>query len=260
MLRRRALSGSAAIAVAVLTFGGQGEAQTPEAIARCRAQPSIFQALCFDAITPPAAGLAISKPKAPAKIAAPEKPQPNLVPENFRREPPADIVTPAAVAPSPAVSESQNADVEKLFVQAVIGARNEYTNALNELLQGATRPARKKELCRILHGPRIENWKGKITILTSNNDGKGVVTIEIGKDIHVTTWNNSFSDVQDHTLIEPDSEVFNQLVKMKEGQVVRFSGLLRPSNVDCVREASVTLSGSMTDPDFIVRFTALQSN
>jgi len=44
---------------------------------------------------------------------------------------------------------------------------------------------------------------------------------------------------------------------MKPGDVVRFSGRFSSSNVDCVREKSVTLAGSMTDPVFTMRFTSV---
>jgi hypothetical protein len=52
------------------------------------------------------------------------------------------------------------------------------------------------------------------------------------------------------------SPVFQALVAMKEGDAVRFSGTFIRDEADCVREGSMSLSGSMTEPEFIMRFSA----
>ena len=59
------------------------------------------------------------------------------------------------------------------------------------------------------------------------------------------------------TLIEPGMELFSRLSSLKVGDRVKFSGLFFESNTDCVFELSMTLGGSMGDPDFIMRFTAV---
>jgi hypothetical protein len=52
--------------------------------------------------------------------------------------------------------------------------------------------------------------------------------------------------------------MYRQLVSMKKGDRVIFSGSFLPSDSDCITEASITQSGSMTDPEFIVRFTQVR--
>jgi hypothetical protein len=100
-------------------------------------------------------------------------------------------------------------------------------------------------------------WVGKISELTSNGDGKGVVSIELAPNVHFSTWNNALSDIGDNTLIDPNSSLFKSLSTMKKGDVVRFSGRFSSSKTDCVREKSLTLAGSMTDPAFTMRFTSV---
>jgi hypothetical protein len=100
-------------------------------------------------------------------------------------------------------------------------------------------------------------WVGKISQLSSNGDGKGVLSIEVAPNVHVSTWNNALSDIGSQTLIDPSSSLFKNLANMKRGDVVRFSGRFASSDVDCVREQSVTLAGSMTDPSFTMRFTSV---
>jgi hypothetical protein len=88
--------------------------------------------------------------------------------------------------------------------------------------------------------------------------GYGVLEIEIANGIHVSTNNNSFSDIGDHTLIAPDSPIYQTLLGLKPQTEVRFSGsFFNNSDSDCVREHSLTMNGSMTEPDFLFRFTAV---
>jgi hypothetical protein len=146
---------------------------------------------------------------------------------------------------------------ETAFVSAVSGARSAYKSASNELAAGGTRNARQQAICRALRDQAADSWIGKISKLTSNGDGKGVLSIELAPDIQVSTWNNALSDIGSNTLIDPSSSLFKSLSSMKRGDTVRFSGRFTTSNVDCVREKSVSLSGSMTSPEFTMRFTSV---
>jgi hypothetical protein len=136
-------------------------------------------------------------------------------------------------------------------------ARTAYKSAANELAAGGVRNNRQQAICRVVRDQSASGWIGKISQLSSNGDGKGVLRIEIAPDIHVATWNNAVSDIGSNTLIDPNSSLFKSLASMKRGDVVRFSGRFSSSNVDCVQEKSVTLAGSMTDPVFTMRFTSV---
>ena len=144
------------------------------------------------------------------------------------------------------------------FTRAVVSARASYKSASNELAAGGIRSSRQQAICNVVIGQSASDWVGKIATLTSNGDGKGVISISLAPNVEVSTWNNSISDLSDHTLIEPTSSLFKMLGMMKVGDPVKFSGRFFSSSTDCVREKSVTLNGSMTDPSFTMRFTSIK--
>jgi hypothetical protein len=94
-----------------------------------------------------------------------------------------------------------------------------------------------------------------VSAISSNGDGKGVFSVIIAPGVLVQTFNNDFSDMSDHTLIEPSSSLFQRASSLKVGQAVRFSGNFFQSPNDCIEETSLTLEGSVTEPTFIVRFS-----
>jgi hypothetical protein len=124
------------------------------------------------------------------------------------------------------------------------------------MAKGAARPARAKEICAVLKGAlHVINWLGTVETLSSNSDGLGVLSIQIAEGISIKTWNNAISDIEDKTLIDPESAVFKLAVTLKIGQRVTFGGQFFPSPTDCIREGSLTQKGSLTKPEFIFRFS-----
>jgi hypothetical protein len=144
------------------------------------------------------------------------------------------------------------------FAVAVVSARSSYKGAANELAAGGIRSVRQQAICNAVINQSASDWVGRITKLTSNGDGKGVVSIKVAEDVRVATWNNAVSDLGDRTLIDPTSSMFKELSTMKAGDLVKFSGRFSSSKTDCVGEQSVTLAGSMTDPAFTMRFTSIR--
>jgi len=144
------------------------------------------------------------------------------------------------------------------FINAVVSARTSYNSAANELAAGGIRSSRQQAICNAVVNQQASDWVGRIETLTSNGDGKGVVSLSMTQYIHVATWNNSLSDIRDHTLIDPTSSMFKELAALKVGDLVKFSGQFSSSNTDCVGEQSVTLQGSMTNPEFTMRFTSIR--
>jgi uncharacterized protein YecT (DUF1311 family) len=162
---------------------------------------------------------------------------------------------PAAPAAAPPASANPVTPNENDFVDAVINARQSYGQASTDFQKGAARPARAKTICSVLRTMRVDNWVGKVSTLTTNGDGKGVLGIEIGPDIQVKTWNNALSDIGSKTLVEPDSGVFVAMSKLSKGANIRFSGTFISNSTDCAQETSLTLNGSMTSPEFLFRFS-----
>ena len=114
-------------------------------------------------------------------------------------------------------------------------------------------------LCKMLSSHRVQDWVGTIYELSSNSEGKGVLSVQISDNVYIKTWNNKLSDIGHDTLIDPNSSLFKTLSGLSEGNKIKFSGSFLPSDTDCIREGSLTLSGSMTEPEFIMQFERVQS-
>jgi hypothetical protein len=148
---------------------------------------------------------------------------------------------------------------QELFVKAVQRAQSGSASAKNKMQKGALLAERTKAICSILRNTKVDNWRGKITQISANSDGKGVLKIEIGPDVFVKTWNNSFSDGRDKTLLEPGSPLFNKVANMDTNTKVVFSGYFLIDRKNCIKESSLSLDGKLKDPEFIFRFTDVQN-
>lgn len=146
---------------------------------------------------------------------------------------------------------------QSAMIEIVEAARQRYATSTNDMAKGASRPSRAQALCSALPNRTVNGWIGRVSKLNTNNQGKGVLEVEIGRDILIKTWNNSFSDISNKTLIEPSSALFSVAIQLKKGQLVRLNGQFFASETDCISESSVSLSGSINEPEFIFRFQSI---
>ena len=150
----------------------------------------------------------------------------------------------AAPTPAPEEKTVQMPDSEANFVTIVAEGQQ---NAKGD-----------KKLCKAIGSRKVTDWVGQVTKVGANSDGKGILEVELAKGIIIKTWNNSLSDMGDHTLIEPGSAVFNTASNFSEGQIIKFSGtFLRGIENECVRESSLSLQGTLDEPEFIFRFSSV---
>lgn len=154
-------------------------------------------------------------------------------------------------------SEPTEIDKEESLISIVNEGCQEYTDGQNDFQKGAARPRRASRICKLLQDPVVTGWYGTVDNLSSSSSGYGVLTIRISPHITVGTTNNSLSDSlgPQKTLISPSDPVFSQVANLHVGQHIIFSGRFSTSNDDCIEETSITQEGSMTDPDFEMRFT-----
>lgn len=110
----------------------------------------------------------------------------------------------------------------------------------------------------------ISNWTGIISDI-STDQGADVVTVDIESDagdfeMKYMTVNNRFSDMNTNSMITPDNPLFDVLAQMKEGDKVNFDAefLQHPEGKRGLWEGSLTEEGSMTEPEFNVRFTGIR--
>jgi len=145
-------------------------------------------------------------------------------------------------------------DIQKAFISIVTTAQKKSQEVKNDMQLGGVKASRDTELCNLLEDKSVVGWIGKVVQVSSNGDGKGVFGVEVAKNVAIRTANNSFSDIGDHTLIDPSSQLFADASALKPGDMVSFSGRFIVDREECLREISVTLDGSVKEPDFMFRF------
>ena len=98
----------------------------------------------------------------------------------------------------------------------------------------------------------------------TTSDGYAYLCIRLsGSDnVKVCTWDNGISDIGAETLIRQDNPLYQELSEHATGDVVTFSGqfLIGLGSRDYPTEKSVTEEGSMTDPDYLMRFSEIHPN
>ena len=147
---------------------------------------------------------------------------------------------------------------QRKFIEITQDAQAKARSAENDMQKGGVKAERDKLLCASLPSLSVKDWIGKVDKIDANSDGKGVVSIEIAKNILVKTWNNDLSDLMDHTLINPGTPLFNAASQLKKGARVKFSGsFFNGGDGDCVKESSLSLSGKVKEPEFIFRFEGI---
>lgn len=147
---------------------------------------------------------------------------------------------------------------QKKFLAIVAEAQQKAQTAANDMQKGGALAKREKQLCATLKKFSVKGWVGKVYSVSANTDGKGTMEIEIGPDAYVTTWHTSLGDYQHHTMMEPDSEVFDQAAALSSGQEVVFSGrFFKDTEGKCLAEISITLDGKLTEPEFVFRFSEI---
>lgn len=157
-------------------------------------------------------------------------------------------------------NQSEALKVEKSqqqeFIDSIQSFIREYRSAPNELKKSAIRTKRKNAIKAVLKGNlKVHNWIGELKTMETNSEGKAIVSVVLkGSKIRVQTWNNFASDFIDNTLIEQGTQLFNKIAELSKGSEVVFSGAFISSEEDYIGEQSLTEKGSMTEPEFTLKF------
>jgi hypothetical protein len=136
--------------------------------------------------------------------------------------------------------------------------KSKYSAAANDLQRGNVRVERDEAVCKAIGSTKVSNWSGVVERLGANRDGLGYVTIAIGKNVTVETWNNSFSDLFDNTLIERNTPLYDSILSLSEGQVVTFSGEFVKSDLSCLDTKNLTEFFTVERPEFVFRFSEIR--
>jgi hypothetical protein len=172
-------------------------------------------------------------------------------------QPPAPISAPGVVkAAIPEVVNAAIPETEARFADIIRQYVAAYNAAPNQMAQGALRPQRATELCK-LPLAKVTDWVGRVTTLSSANDGRGVLKVRLSVTTSVGTTNNGLSDQLSNlqTLMAVNSPVHLAAQRLQVGQLVIFSGRFAKESIDCIEEKSLTVAGAMQDPTFLFQFS-----
>jgi hypothetical protein len=180
--------------------------------------------------------------------------------------PPSATQSPEVIAPVEEVEVKDPRDTEWglyseeqfAFVNRIEKGRKAIDDAETDLAGSVALRERDADLCKILGNNTVVNWVGTIRDVGANGEGNAHVDIELADNVRVKTWNNSFSDLFDNTLIPPSSKFFDNLVTMKDGDKVTWSGRFLSSSRSCLKKGNLTNTFYGIDPQFIVKFSDIK--
>jgi len=150
------------------------------------------------------------------------------------------------------------------LVSIVSDARSRYKAANgNEVLQRSIHKDRDEAFCALVPSvATADRWTGRIKsvrepgVLADPN--YVALSIEIAGDIVIETHGFVLDkDIAASTNIHKGTELYNIVTKLTPGTRVKFSGKFVPKGgprSTCLPERSVTMDGSMTEPEFVFSF------
>jgi len=111
---------------------------------------------------------------------------------------------------------------------------------------------RKNDLSKIMRSSKITGWIGVVDGKGIAESGNAYVIIKLfGKDfIRIIT--------KDHLAIPPGDPLYNTIMTLKNGDIVKFNGIFQRSQEDYIKEGSMFTFGSMSFPEYIIKFTRLE--
>jgi hypothetical protein len=99
---------------------------------------------------------------------------------------------------------------------------------------------------------QFSHWVGTINQIGALSNEKIVVKIALNNHVLFQTHGNSESDQKDHTLILPDSPLYENVSTLDSGNQVRISGVI-------IGKATGAQNEEMLGPRYIVKFTQIES-
>lgn len=112
-------------------------------------------------------------------------------------------------------------------------------------------------ICRTVRNLQVQNWLGTVDQTGTAPNGGGILSISVMPEVDFGTAPSAQAPEAGKTLLAVGSQVFQSAQALHPGQQVRFSGALVASPKDCVQDAANTLSGSMRDPWFLIKFSSV---
>ena len=126
---------------------------------------------------------------------------------------------------------------------------NVYTVQPNELKKSPVKKARNSLFEEIKFNRKVTNWIGKLDRMSTSSSGNASINIKlIGSRAEVHTLGD----------IELNSDLFNDIASLSEGDTIVISGSFIREYSEYLYESSVTESGSMSNPEFYFKFKSIE--
>jgi hypothetical protein len=154
---------------------------------------------------------------------------------------------------------------EIAFIAAATEAELSWVAAPNDLARVDMPAARAATLCQALPVPAAAGWRGRVAQITPDGfpdfNGKRTAHIVIALSSHITVSSPAAPLLNNpNTMVEAGSAIYATAATLRIGAPVVFSGTFFPDTANCLTVTNLTLNGSMTEPDFKIRLTALAAN
>lgn len=151
-------------------------------------------------------------------------------------------------------------EAELKFLDAVHSGQAKVRNG-NDITLVTAKRERTTQACKDLpHDGAVVDWIGTLSkVGTVFGGDQGQVAVRIADGVQLHTWTHKSEDTKDHTLVDPNSDVYQALADLKSGAAVRFSGNFVRQGAKCLHETSLFARNGMLTPGFVFRFTDVAS-
>jgi len=123
---------------------------------------------------------------------------------------------------------------------------------------------RSKSLCELQGLMSVSNWTGWVEEKGATDEGNGILKIKIANKIFVRTHDTELEDLahefthDETTLIKPGTDLFDNVVNLKQGQEVKFSGKFFEDDGSCIEDYIgffEEVGDKLKSPDFNFAFS-----
>ncbi|HEY7389101.1 MAG TPA: hypothetical protein VH640_11375 [Bryobacteraceae bacterium] len=143
---------------------------------------------------------------------------------------------------------------EMTFISTVLSFKAHYAEGANDFQKSTVRRDRATALATVLPTRSADGWIGTVSAMRTTSDGDGILEIHpLGQES--ITIESGISLLGNNTLIRPGSQLYQQVSHLSVGAKVIFSGRFESSDLDYLKEGSLTEPGAMDEPEFIFGFT-----
>lgn len=116
----------------------------------------------------------------------------------------------------------------------------------------AIQAQRRDSVCELMQDPAATNWVGRIKAMKADQQGRGMLAVEIGNKAVLTTAVNPRDADETETLVPRTSPLYQEISRFKSGDMVVLSGKFLGSADSCLRDI-----GTLADPVFLFTFSSV---